>query len=137
MTAIEPGSFAVGSGPNILESAVLQIRDRQGEPVGVGFLITEELALTCAHVVNAALGTPPDIEPAARVRIDVTLPLLRAPAQPRITASVEHWSAWQPSGAGDVEAQRPQRRQRRAAAAGCRAMAMEAVRRDRRLGFHT
>ncbi|MFD7135692.1 trypsin-like peptidase domain-containing protein [Streptomyces sp. NPDC059894] len=91
---------------------MLQIRDLRGEPVGLGFLVTDELALTCAHVINAALGTAPETEPAGHARIEVTLPLLRAPAKsapdgavagaPHVTASVEHWVPPQPSGAGDV-----------------------------------
>ncbi|MDX2939089.1 trypsin-like peptidase domain-containing protein [Streptomyces ipomoeae] len=103
------------AGTGVLEAAVLQIRDQQGEPVGLGFLVTEDLALTCAHVVNAALGIPPGTEPATSARIDVTLPLLRTPAvgvpagaatAPQITARVERWVAPHPSGAGDVAALR-------------------------------
>ncbi|WP_217243142.1 trypsin-like peptidase domain-containing protein [Streptomyces sp. AC555_RSS877] len=99
-------------GTSALEAALLQIRDQQGEPVGVGFLVTDELALTCAHVINAAVGTPPETEPAADARIAVTLPLLRAPAGstpddaaadvPHVLASVERWVPPRPSGAGDV-----------------------------------
>ncbi|MFB8138228.1 nSTAND1 domain-containing NTPase [Streptomyces parvus] len=99
---------AAGIRTDALEAGVLQIRDRRGDPVGLGFLVTDELALTCAHVVSAALGTGHGDEPSADDRIDVTLPLLRAPAPgvpdsaPPITASVEHWVPPQPSGAGDV-----------------------------------
>ncbi|MDV7216814.1 nSTAND1 domain-containing NTPase [Streptomyces prunicolor] len=102
----------LGVGTNALEAAVLQIRDQRGEPVGLGFLVTDELALTCAHVVNAALGTSLGTEPAAHAEIVVTLPLLPSPAgsapdgvaggAPHVTASVEHWVPPQPSGAGDV-----------------------------------
>ncbi|MFF3503778.1 trypsin-like peptidase domain-containing protein [Streptomyces sp. NPDC003247] len=91
---------------------MLQIRDRRGEPVGLGFLVTDELALTCAHVVDAALGTAPGTEPADHARIEVALPLLRSPAgstpdsaaagAPHVTARVEHRVPPQPSGAGDV-----------------------------------
>ncbi|MFD3819075.1 trypsin-like peptidase domain-containing protein [Streptomyces rubiginosohelvolus] len=99
---------ASGSRTEALEAAVLQVRNQRGEPVGLGFLVTDELALTCAHVVSAALGTDDDTEPAADARIEVTLPLLRAPATggpdsaQTVTASVEHWVPPQPSGAGDV-----------------------------------
>lgn len=91
---------------------MLQIRDRQGEPVGLGFLVAEDLALTCAHVVDAALGSPLGAEPGTDARIDVSFPLLRAPVESspngedgsdvHATASVEHWVPPQPSGAGDV-----------------------------------
>ncbi|MGW6578596.1 nSTAND1 domain-containing NTPase [Streptomyces globisporus] len=99
---------ASGARTEALEAAVLQVRNQRGEPVGLGFLVTHELALTCAHVVNIALGTDHGTEPAADARIEVTLPLLRAPATggpdsaPPITATVEHWVPPQPSGAGDV-----------------------------------
>ncbi|MER7477931.1 trypsin-like peptidase domain-containing protein [Streptomyces sp. NPDC126510] len=103
---------AADGGTRALESAVLQIRGRQGEPVGVGFLVTDDVALTCAHVVSAALGTPADTEPAADARIAVTLPLLRAPAGsapdgaaigvPHVMAGVERWVPPRSSGAGDV-----------------------------------
>ncbi|MEU9707577.1 serine protease [Streptomyces sp. NPDC047967] len=99
---------ATGTRTDALEAGVLQIRGRRGEAVGLGFLITDELALTCAHVVSAALGTAHGAEPAADARIDVALPLLRAPvpgvpdSAPRITADVEHWIPPQPSGAGDM-----------------------------------
>ncbi|MEV0620596.1 trypsin-like peptidase domain-containing protein [Nonomuraea sp. NPDC050404] len=99
-TTIEPSDADARAA---LEAAVLQIQDRRGEPVGLGFLVTDELALTCAHVVSAALGTPPEIGPEAGALLDVALPLLRAPDDPpRMTASVEHWVAPRPSGAGDV-----------------------------------
>ncbi|MER5832961.1 trypsin-like peptidase domain-containing protein, partial [Streptomyces sp. NPDC002130] len=80
--------------------------------MGVGFLVTDDVALTCAHVINAALGTPAETEPAADARIAVTLPLLRAPAGsapdgaavgvPHVMAGVERWVPPRPSGAGDV-----------------------------------
>jgi trypsin-like peptidase len=80
-----------GIGPNALEAAVLRIRDKRGEPVGAGFLVSDGLALTCAHVVSAALGIAGDVEPAASARIHLDLPLLAAGAQ--VTASVERWEA--------------------------------------------
>ncbi|MFJ4539372.1 trypsin-like peptidase domain-containing protein [Streptomyces tibetensis] len=80
--------------------------------MGLGFLVTDELALTCAHVINAALGTSLGTEPAADARIALKLPLLRAPAgstpddaasgAPGVTASVECWIPPRSSGAGDV-----------------------------------
>ncbi|MFE3637758.1 trypsin-like peptidase domain-containing protein [Streptomyces sp. NPDC059168] len=91
---------------------MLQIRDPRGMTVGLGFLVSDELALTCAHVVNAALGTSPETAPAAHATVDVTLPLLRTPAGGRpdgeavgashVTASIEQWVPPRPSGAGDV-----------------------------------
>lgn len=98
---------AAPTGTSALEAAVIQVRDGQGRPVGAGFLVGDELALTCAHVVHAALGTPQGGEPATGALIEVTFPLLRAPAgapagEQRLRAQVEHWVPPQPSGAGDV-----------------------------------
>ncbi|MEU5365662.1 trypsin-like peptidase domain-containing protein [Streptomyces sp. NPDC005925] len=91
---------------------MLQIRGRRGEPVGLGFLVADDLALTCAHVVDAALDQPPGTEPAADARIGVTFPLLRAWTENAVggadndethtTARVEHQVPVLPSGAGDV-----------------------------------
>ena len=106
MTAAGPGGTKpdLSAGAHALEAAVLQIQDHRGVPVGLGFLVTDELALTCAHVVNAALGTSPETPPATQARIEVVLPLLRAPAgTPHSgTASVELWVPPRPSGDGDV-----------------------------------
>ncbi|KOV88436.1 MULTISPECIES: S1 family peptidase [unclassified Streptomyces] len=70
--------------------------------MGLGFLVTTELALTCAHVVSAGLGTSE--APAASARLHVDLPLLSASGQSGqgVKAGVEHWVPAQPSGAGDV-----------------------------------
>lgn len=38
------------------EFAVAQVLDMNGDRVGLGFLVADRLVLTCAHVVNAALG---------------------------------------------------------------------------------
>ncbi|WP_190620739.1 serine protease [Streptomyces venezuelae] len=93
-----------GVGPKALDAAVLRIRDVRGEPVGLGFLISPELALTCAHVVSAALGTPQDEEPASGSRIHVDLPLMSAfaPEAAGVTASVERWQPPREPGGGDM-----------------------------------
>ncbi|MFE6286214.1 trypsin-like peptidase domain-containing protein [Streptomyces sp. NPDC057877] len=80
----------MGPGP-----AVLRVRDGRGQPVGVAFLVSDTLALTCAHVVHAALGTAGDAAPPASARIQVDLPLVPAPqpdgGAPATAAGVEHW----------------------------------------------
>ncbi|MEV4329141.1 trypsin-like peptidase domain-containing protein [Streptomyces sp. NPDC049597] len=90
-----------GTGPKSLDAAVLRISDEHGDAVGLGFLVSDELALTCAHVVSAALGAPDDVEPDASVRLHVDLPLLSSSAE-GVTAGVVHWVPPQRSGAGDV-----------------------------------
>ncbi|MEU9353565.1 serine protease [Streptomyces griseoloalbus] len=92
---------SAGIGPKALERALLRIRDGRGEPVGMGFLVSDTVALTCAHVVSAALGTPP--EPDARVPVD--LPLVAG--GPQADAVVELWlpprgPGAEASGAADV-----------------------------------
>ncbi|MFJ7948889.1 trypsin-like peptidase domain-containing protein [Streptomyces sp. NPDC096354] len=78
-----------------LDAAVLRVLDGRGQPVGVAFLVSDTLALTCAHVVHAALGTTGDAVPPASTRIQVDLPLMPAPqgdgGAPATTAGVEHW----------------------------------------------
>lgn len=88
MTTMLPA--AEGTGPRALDAAVLRVRDALGNPVGLGFLVTENLALTCAHVVTAALGIPPHTEPSPDGRLTVDLPLLGDSAQ-SATATVEGW----------------------------------------------
>lgn len=103
MSSLPPD--AVGAaGPRAFDAAVLRIRDGRGDAVGLGFLVAADLALTCAHVVSAALGLPEDVEPDASARLDIGLPL-QPPAAvdgPGTTASVESWLPPQSSGTGDV-----------------------------------
>ncbi|MFC9247405.1 trypsin-like peptidase domain-containing protein [Streptomyces sp. NPDC057136] len=89
-----PERRRAGIGPKALDRALLRVFDVRGEPVGVGFLVSDTLALTCAHVVSAALGAAPGSpqEPGARVRIDLPLvPAAAGGAAPRSTAVVELW----------------------------------------------
>ncbi len=92
-----PGSAAptVRGGPAALDSAVLRITDQQENCWGVGFLVGEKTALTCAHVVSAALGTPEEQPPGAAARVFVDLPLLRTAAsgQAPVPARIVHFAA--------------------------------------------
>jgi hypothetical protein len=40
----------------------VRLRTAAGKPAGLGALVTESQILTCAHVVNAALGLPPNAQ---------------------------------------------------------------------------
>ncbi|WP_104814155.1 serine protease [Kitasatospora sp. MMS16-BH015] len=85
-------------------AAVLRVRDGRGEAVGLGFLVAPDLALTCAHVVSAALGLRPQERPATAARLEVDLPL-RAVADANgagVAASVERWLPAREAGGGDV-----------------------------------
>jgi hypothetical protein len=99
MTVPEPGRGG-GESVRALNGATLRIFGVDGEPVGAGFLITDQLAFTCAHVVTTALGLSEGVEPGASARIEVDLPLL--PGCRPVTASVERFLPAQESGAGDV-----------------------------------
>ncbi|MFC9430400.1 trypsin-like peptidase domain-containing protein [Streptomyces sp. NPDC056987] len=94
-----------------LAAAVLRVRaPDDGTVVGAGFLVTGELALTCAHVVASALGLRPGERPAEGAVVEVDLPLNGGPgtgsgAAPPALATVEpaHWPAdGGASGAEDI-----------------------------------
>ncbi|MFD7135478.1 trypsin-like peptidase domain-containing protein [Streptomyces sp. NPDC059894] len=96
---------SAGIGPKALERALLRIRDGRGDPVGLGFLVSDTVALTCAHVVSAALGTPAGTPPEPGARVPVDLPLVAG--GPQADAVVELWlpprePGDEPSGAADV-----------------------------------
>ncbi|MER6841778.1 trypsin-like peptidase domain-containing protein [Streptomyces platensis] len=82
-------------GPATLDSAVLRITDQQGNCWGAGFLVAEQTALTCAHVVSAVLGTPEEQPPSDAARVFVDPPLLSAadPDRARLPARIVHFSA--------------------------------------------
>lgn len=88
------------TGPGSLDAAVLRIFATAGSPVGLGFLITDQLALTCAHVVDAALGIVDDAQSPVGALVEVDLPLLGSGQH--ATAAVVRWIPAQSSGAGDV-----------------------------------
>ncbi|MFE9427580.1 trypsin-like peptidase domain-containing protein [Kitasatospora sp. NPDC006697] len=106
----------MGTGPKALNAAVVRILKgpddpldptASAEPVGLGFLVTPELAVTCAHVVSAALGILGGGEPSPWARLDVDLPLLPSAgrsrtAPQRVSAGIVHWVPPEPNGAGDV-----------------------------------
>ncbi|MER8068165.1 serine protease [Streptomyces sp. NPDC094034] len=94
------------STPDPLAAAVLRVRYPDGTAVGAGFLVTGELAVTCAHVVASALGLDDDERPAAGATVEVDLPLgpvtgpVDGPAA--VAAAVEYWPEDGPSGARDI-----------------------------------
>ncbi|MFJ9691173.1 trypsin-like peptidase domain-containing protein [Kitasatospora sp. NPDC101183] len=83
-------TFSGEVGPRALDAAILRVRGPGGFPLGVGFLVTGELALTCAHVVTTALGLAPGETPAPDARLALDLPLQQDGAAH--TATVEHWA---------------------------------------------
>ncbi|MEU5096533.1 trypsin-like peptidase domain-containing protein [Streptomyces sp. NPDC020996] len=112
-SAQEPERQPAASGPKALDRALLRILDARRQPVGVGFLVSDTVALTCAHVVSAALGTPAGTPPEPGASVLADLPLV--PAAPHSDAVVELWvpprapggapsgaASGAPSGAADV-----------------------------------
>ncbi|MBL0800876.1 hypothetical protein G6539_10250 [Streptomyces albidoflavus] len=81
----------------MLEQGLLRICDGRGTAVGLGFLVSDTVALTCAHVVTAALGTPVGTPPGPDARVSVDLPLVAG--RPRAEVAVEWWLP--PRGPGD------------------------------------
>jgi hypothetical protein len=72
-----------------LQPAIVRIYQATGKVIGAGFLVSEKHALTCAHVVNAALGKQMTASepPAGTVSLD--FPQV-APGE-KLTARVIHW----------------------------------------------
>jgi WD40 repeat protein len=82
-----------------LDPAVVRLRDQRGRVVGSGFLAGEREVLTCAHVVNRALGLTEDRPPlGAEVRLDFPL----VARDQIIAATVVMWHAPVADGEGDV-----------------------------------
>lgn len=99
----------VSQGPEAMRSAIVRIfaespeADEERTPVGVGFLIDDQVALTCAHVVTNALGLKRGTTPPTGTLINLDLPLLTAPASGDVlTASIQELIPPEPSGAGDI-----------------------------------
>lgn len=86
-----------------LDRAVLRIAgpDGAGDIAAGGFLITPDLALTCAHVVSDALSVPRDQEPQKNRRVTVQLPLVSEKSRP-VVAKVERWVPTTEGGGGDI-----------------------------------
>ncbi|MFJ4843294.1 trypsin-like peptidase domain-containing protein [Streptomyces sp. NPDC088746] len=58
-----------------LAAAVVRVKGRDGVVAGAGFLVADDLVLTCAHVVSDALDRPREeaVEPGAEVAVDLPL----------------------------------------------------------------
>ncbi|MEU4788047.1 trypsin-like peptidase domain-containing protein [Nocardiopsis alba] len=99
MTTPEPSA---GGDPAALHAALLRVQDSRGEPVGVGFLVAEDLVLTCAHVVSTALGLPGGEMPPDGAQLVLEAALLPAmPGREPVsgTARVRVWGPAQPAAA--------------------------------------
>lgn len=72
-------------------SAIVRIRKANGEVVGAGFLIDVQHVVTCAHVVNSALGRPRSQaeRPAEPVILD--FPLFGSAKERTFTGRIDDW----------------------------------------------
>jgi len=75
------------------DAGIVRILDGDGRHVGMGFLVRPTMAVTCAHVVNLALGRDAAStgQPQADNHVTVVFPIVRG--QPQTRAVVERWSA--------------------------------------------
>ena len=81
-----------------IQSALVRIWSTDGQVIGSGFLVTHSHVLTCAHVVNSALGHSQFSKPEMPVSID--FPFV-APRQMK-TAVVHFWLPKQNDETGDI-----------------------------------
>lgn len=97
----DPAAPQVNSDAGLsLEAAILRLYAANAQPVGVGFWIGERRALTCAHVVAAALRVDPDSPQAPLGEISFDRPLF-APGKIQ-KAKVVLWQPAQRDGGGDI-----------------------------------
>jgi hypothetical protein len=78
------------------------LRAGSAVPAGVGFVVGDRQVLTCAHVVNTALGRSQRDQqaPGAQLRVQVVFPLLGDPeGAPLRSCRVEAWAPPPVSGA--------------------------------------
>ncbi|MFJ4969630.1 trypsin-like peptidase domain-containing protein [Streptomyces sp. NPDC088755] len=104
------GHFDPAYGPEAaLVRAVVRVKGRDGVIAGAGFLVTDHLVLTCAHVVSDALDRPRDatVEPGAEVVVDLPLAGHAADTGDRDgggarTAEVRRWIPVESDRTGDM-----------------------------------
>ena len=89
-----------GSATQEWQRSLAAIQTSDGATVGAGFLVTGRHVLTCAHVVNAAVGTPDDEAARPTEPVLVQFPL-SAPGRP-VPASVTGWVPVDKDGGGDI-----------------------------------
>ncbi|MGE5765411.1 MAG: trypsin-like peptidase domain-containing protein [Mycobacterium leprae] len=84
-----------------IKTSITRIRSADGRVAGAGFLVGDRLVLTCAHVVNLALGHTEQAADHPDDQVSVDFPLLPTMARPQ-PAAVVRWVPVAASGDGDV-----------------------------------
>jgi hypothetical protein len=82
----------------VFKSAIARLHHASGLVVGAGFLVSDRYLLTCAHVVTAELGIPPNTQeiPTGFVELD----FLVASGQ-KVKSKVIYWQPVNPSQVGE------------------------------------
>ncbi|MEU5715217.1 trypsin-like peptidase domain-containing protein [Streptomyces sp. NPDC020403] len=93
------GESGPGSPEAALAASIVRVAGRDGDVGGVGFLVSDNRILTCAHVVSDALGLPRDALPPPGATVVADLPLAGAGMS---VAEVEHWVPEREDRTGDV-----------------------------------
>ena len=83
-----------------MESSIVRIQTHDNRVVGAGFLVTEKLVLTCAHVVAQVLDIPQDTPDIPTGEIYLDFPLVAAGKT--LPAKVITWLPVQPDGSRDI-----------------------------------
>jgi hypothetical protein len=82
------------------DAFTVRLLTEDGTPVGIGVLVGDRHVLTCAHVVNAALGLNANEQPKPDGIVTLDFPLL--PTTPRAMARIDLWlPPPRPGAAGD------------------------------------
>ena len=71
-----------------LEASIARLKSGRGSIIGAGLLVTEKYVLTCAHVVETAVGIRKSDEPPAEV---VTLDFPFSKDRRELRARVVYW----------------------------------------------
>ena len=82
------------------EAAVVRVWGASEKVVGAGFLVGPRQILTCAHVVNAALGRPRGAGERPELPVEVDWPVT-APGR-QVLTRVAVWIPRGPMGEGDI-----------------------------------
>ena len=85
---------------NLLKNSLVSIQTSEGMIVGAGFLVDEDLIVTCAHVIRSALklNSMPELTPKSKILLDFPF---SAPGK-QLKASVVYWKPKEKDGTGDI-----------------------------------
>src|SRR5690349_12711887 len=81
----------------MFDGYVVAVHGETAKPAGLGALVDDRTIVTCAHVVNLALGRPENAEPQPKGRLTVSWP--RLATKRTVAATV---AAWRPPATGDL-----------------------------------